>query len=98
MTNGSASLASERIAAYDFSAVSTVVDVAGGRGMIIASILKANPHLRGVLVDLPHVVAEAQGVIESEGVADRCEVRAGDFFESVPSGGDAYILKWIIHD
>ena len=63
MTNGSASLASERIAAYDFSAVSTVVDVAGGRGMIIASILKANPHLRGVLVDLPHVVSEAQGVI-----------------------------------
>ena len=98
MTSGSAAFASELTTAYDFSGISTLVDVAGGRGLALASILKANPHLRGVLVDLPHVIAEAGDVIKAHGVSDRCELRAGDFFESVPSGGDAYFLKWIIHD
>jgi ubiquinone/menaquinone biosynthesis C-methylase UbiE len=86
------------IAAYDFSSIGTVVDVAGGHGNLIASILKANPAMRGILLDVPHVIEGARHRIEAEGLADRCELVAGDFFESVPGGGDAYVLKWIIHD
>ena len=59
---------------------------------------KINPQMKGILFDAPPVIEGARRRIEAEGIADRCEVIAGDFFESVPSGGDAYILKWIIHD
>jgi hypothetical protein len=83
---------------YDFSSLGTIVDVGGGDGSLIASILQANPGMKGVLFDLPHVVAGARRRIEAEGLAERCEVVAGDAFTSVPSGGDAYLLKWIIHD
>jgi hypothetical protein len=86
------------VASYDFSSLGTIVDVGGGDGSLIASILQANPGMKGVLFDLPHVVAGARRRIEAEGLAERCEVVAGDAFTSVPSGGDAYLLKWIIHD
>lgn len=83
---------------YDFSHFSKVVDVGGGHGRLITSILKTNPQLRGVLFDASEVVAGARTRIEAAGLADRCEIEAGDFFKSVPAGGDAYIMKWIIHD
>ena len=83
---------------YDFSGFTKIVDVGGGHGGLITSILKANPQLKGVLFDAPQVIEGAQRKIEAAGVADRCEVVAGDFFKSVPAGGDAYIMKWIIHD
>ncbi len=86
------------VASYDFSAIDTIMDIGGGDGSLIASILKANPGMKGVLFDLPHVSAGAQRRIEAEGLADRCEIVAGDAFTAVPSGGDAYLLKWIIHD
>ncbi len=86
------------LSSYDFSSISKIIDVGGGHGSLIASILKANPQMKGVLFDAPSVAEGAQSRIEVEGVADRCEVVAGDFFQSVPGGGDAYILKWIIHD
>jgi O-methyltransferase domain len=60
--------------------------------------LKKYPQLKGVLFDLPHVVQGSKRHIEQEGLAERCQVVAGNFFESVPRGGDAYTLKWIIHD
>jgi hypothetical protein len=81
---------------YDFSGLHRVVDVGGGRGALLAAVLKANPRLRGVLFDAPHVVAGAQSTLETQGVTDRCEVVGGDFFESLPTGGDAYMLKWIL--
>jgi hypothetical protein len=81
---------------YDFSGSTTVVDVGGGRGALLGAILQANPHLRGVLFESPHVIATARGALEAQGVADRCELVAGDFFEALPAGGDAYILKWIL--
>ncbi len=84
--------------AYDFADIGTLVDVGGGYGALLAAILAANPHLKGVLVDLPHVVAGAQPKLEDAGLADRCETAAGDFFQSVPEGGDAYILKHVLHD
>lgn len=86
------------VGAYDFSGVSRLVDVAGNHGVFLAGILKANPHLQGVLVDLPHVIAGAGELLEREGVSGRVELVTGDFFESVPAGGDAYMMKSILHD
>ena len=59
--------------------------------------LMAHPHTQGILFDMPHVIAEARSHIEATGIADRCELLAGDFFEAVPAGGDAYVLKRVIH-
>jgi hypothetical protein len=86
------------VQAYDFSGVRRLVDVGGGHGALISAILQANPELRGTLFDLPHVVDGAIRTLNAAGVADRCEIVGGDFFESVPTGGDAYVLKWIVHD
>jgi ubiquinone/menaquinone biosynthesis C-methylase UbiE len=86
------------ISSYDFSSIGKIVDVGGGHGSLIASILKINPQMKGILFDAPPVIEGARRRIEAEGIADRCEVIPGDFFVSVPSGGDAYILKSIIHD
>jgi hypothetical protein len=75
-----------------------VVDVAGGRGRLLATILESNAHLRGTLFDLPHVVEDARQLVSDAGVADRCEFVGGNFFETVPEGGNAYVLRNIIHD
>jgi hypothetical protein len=85
-------------AAYDFSGIQTLVDVGGGTGNLLTTVLAANPGLKGVLYDLPHVAAEAQSQIERKNLSDRCEIVSGSFFESVPSGGDAYMMSHIIHD
>ncbi|WP_433931864.1 methyltransferase [Sorangium cellulosum] len=85
-------------AAYDFSGVRRLVDVGGGHGALLASILSRHPEMRGVLFDLPRVVGDAQASLERAGVAARCEVAGGDFFRSVPEGADAYILSAILHD
>jgi ubiquinone/menaquinone biosynthesis C-methylase UbiE len=86
------------LSSYDFSSFGKIVDVGGGHGSLIASILKTNPKMRGVLFDAPPVIEGARHRLKDEGLAERCEATAGDFFDSVPSGGDAYIVKWIIHD
>ena len=86
------------IGAYDFSEYATVVDVGGGHGALTAAILKACPQTTAVLFDQPAVIEGAKQRLRAEGVADRCECIAGDFFESVPEGGDAYVLKDIVHD
>jgi len=83
---------------YDFSNFGTVVDVGGGHGGLITSILKRNPKVKGVLFDAPQVIEGARPKLEAAGLAQRCETVAGDFFKSVPAGGDAYVMKWIIHD
>lgn len=86
------------VAGYDFSRFGTVVDVGGSNGSLLAAILRAHPGVRGILFDLPHVVAGAAPVLAEAGVADRCAVVGGTFFESVPPGANAYLLKYIIHD
>lgn len=98
MTGGSALSIGPVIAAYDFSAFATIVDVGGGHGRLLAEILAVTPTARGVLFDQPQVVAGAPAVLTERGVADRTEVAEGSFFESVPAGGDAYVLKSVIHD
>ncbi len=86
------------VAAYDFTGLRTVVDVGGGHGRLLAAILSAAPSARGVLHDLPEVVEGAPELLGRFGVADRVEVSGGSFFEAVPPGGDAYVLKNVIHD
>ncbi len=86
------------VASYNFAGVGTVVDVGGGRGTLLAAILRAHPTMRGVLFDRPGVVAEARDGLEAAGLGSRCDIVAGDFFQSVPAGGDAYALRRIIHD
>ncbi len=86
------------VAAFDFNACSTIVDVGGGHGRLLAAILQSAPKARGVLYDLPDVVAGAPPLLGRLGVAHRVRVEAGSFFESVPPGGDTYVLKHIIHD
>jgi O-methyltransferase domain/Dimerisation domain len=84
--------------AYDFTGLFSVVDVGGGRGTLIAGLLKANPGLRGVVFDIEAGLAETEAYLKQEGVHDRCAVKRGSFFDQVPSGHDAYVLKNIIHD
>jgi hypothetical protein len=98
MTSLSTTLTVSILQAYDFTHFGTVVDVGGGRGNLLAAILAANPHLQGVLFDKSTVVVGAEEVISSAQVADRCKVVSGDFFDSVPEGGDAYLLSNIIHN
>lgn len=98
MSGGAAARALALSASRDLSSVSTVFDVGGGQGRLLATLLKSVPSLRGVLVDRPEVIANANEVLKASGVADRCEITAGDFFAEVPPGGDAYILAQIIHD
>jgi hypothetical protein len=98
MTNLSLLSAPAIAEGYDFSGIGKLVDIAGGHGLLLATILKANPHLQGVLFDLPFVIEGANELLESEGVAKRTEKVSGDFFESVPIGADAYMMKHIIHD
>jgi len=83
---------------YDFSQFKTVIDIGGGHGGLITSILQKNPQTKGVLFDAPRVIEGARAKIESAGLTDRCETVGGDFFQAVPAGGDAYVMKWIIHD
>ena len=87
-------------AAYKFSGIRTLVDVGGGHGSLLATILKANPKLKGVLFDQASVIARAQKDqhVTAKGIAKRCKLEAGSFFEAVPAGGDAYIMKYILHD
>ncbi|HLL74380.1 MAG TPA: methyltransferase [Pyrinomonadaceae bacterium] len=84
--------------AYDFSRFRRIADVGGGRGGLLAAILKAAPAARGVVCDQPEVVAGARATMEAAGIAERCEYAGIDFFEGVPEGADAHVLKWIIHD
>ncbi len=86
------------VAAYDFSDLRSIVDVGGGRGSLIAALLKANRHLTGTVLDLPAGLAECKAYLKEQGVGDRCQVVSGNFFESVPAGCDAYVLKHIVHD
>ncbi len=86
------------VEAYDFSGVSKLVDVAGGHGLLLAAVLRENPHLQGILFDLPIVVEGAGELLDKEGVKERVEIISGNFFESVPAGADAYLMKHIIHD
>ena len=98
MTGGSDQRARVLLTARDLSGLGTLVDVGGGQGRLLAIALTANPGLRGVLIDRPEVLPAAQAFLAEAGVLDRCDLVSGDILESVPQGGDAYVLSAIIHD
>ena len=83
---------------YDFSGKHLIVDVGGGRGDLITTIIRANPTLKGILFDLPQGNREAPSQLKAKGVEDRCQIKEGSFFRSVPEGGDVYVLSRILHD
>ncbi len=85
-------------AIYDFAPLHTLVDVGGGNGALLIGILRAHRHLRGVVFDQPQAAERAQRAIAEHGLSERCAVVGGDFFKEVQRGGDAYILKHVIHD
>lgn len=98
MTSMSRQAADSIVPAYDFSRFGTLVDVAGGRGALLAAILGQHRELQGVLFDQPQVVAGAEVIMKAAGVEDRCRLVGGDMFVEVPAGGDGYIMKAILHD
>ena len=83
--------------AYNFDGIHSIVDIAGGHGLLLATILQRNPHLKGTLYEMPHVLEGAAGG-PLKPVMERCTLSSGDMFSSVPPGADAYIMKHIIHD
>lgn len=85
-------------AAYDFSGFGTIVDVGGATGNLLVHVLDRHRKPRGLLYDRPHVVKDAPALIGKWGLSDRIAIESGSFFDSVPAGGDAYLLSHIIHD
>jgi hypothetical protein len=81
---------------YDYSAIGTLVDVGGGQGLQLAAILQGYPSMRGVLFDLPAVVAHADGALAAAGVAERVEIVGGDMFAAIPAGGDGYLFSTVL--
>jgi hypothetical protein len=98
MTGWTAQVADAVVAAYEFAGTRTVLDVGGGHGLLLATILQVYPAMHGVLFERPDVIVGGLPLLEAAGVADRCGVVGGDFFASVPDGGDVYILAQILHD
>jgi hypothetical protein len=84
--------------AYDFAGIATLADIGGGNGSLLTTVLKRHPAMRGILFDLPGVTERARGNLQAAGLADRCRVIGGNFFESAPAGADAYLMRHIIHD
>ncbi|HEY7212299.1 MAG TPA: methyltransferase [Bryobacteraceae bacterium] len=98
MTGLSAFMTEPILRAYDFSTINRLADVGGGHGRLLAAVLDKNPRMNGVVYDLPEVVAGAPGQPHLAKCADRIRFESGSFFERVPSGCDAYMLKFILHD
>ena len=98
MTSISAREARAASHAYDFKEVATLMDVAGGHGVLLATVLRRHKRMRGVLFDLPHVVSGAAATFARAGISGRVRVETGDFFKELPSGADAIIMKHILHD
>lgn len=98
MGNIAQMVAAELVRLVDFSETQVVADVGGAHGVLLTAILKAKPDLRGILFDLPHVIASAEDAIGTQGLADRCKLVGGDFFKQVPEGADTHVLKQILHD
>lgn len=98
MTSYAGQTAAQIAAAYRFSEAGVVVDVGGGHGALIATILAHCPDVRGVIFDLPATVEAAKSSLESQRLSSRCQVVGGDFFEAIPRGGNIYILQHVVHD
>jgi hypothetical protein len=94
---GTARSAASVAAAYDFSSAGVVVDIGGGNGTLLTTILSRHTAPRGILFDLAHVVEAAKPGMDAE-ITRRCQFVGGDFFKAIPEGGDIYVMKYILHD
>lgn len=97
MTSFTSSVAPILASSYDFSSAKKIVDIGGGHGILLVEILKLYTNSSGILFDLPSVI-EGANLIKDNNLSERCELVAGNFFESIPKGGDIYIMKHVIHD
>jgi ubiquinone/menaquinone biosynthesis C-methylase UbiE/predicted transcriptional regulator len=86
------------LGAYDFSGIQRLVDVGGGQGRLLAGIMRKYPQMKGVLLDMPHVVEGAESLFENQGISNNLEIMAGSFFDIMPADCDGYILKNILHN
>lgn len=84
--------------AYDFGEIKTLADIGGGNGLLLAAVLQRYPNLHGILFDLEHVSGRARAGMKALGLESRCSVVEGSFFEAIPAGADAYLMRHIIHD
>jgi len=98
MTSISAMEARAASDAYDFKGINVLMDVAGGHGLLLATVLRRHKRMRGVLFDLPHVAAGATATFTRAGITGRVQIESGDFFKELPPGADAIIMKHILHD
>jgi hypothetical protein len=98
MTRLSASVIESAASGYDFASASRVLDIAGGRGHFLAAVLDAHMELEGAVFDVPEAGPSAAQFLAGRGLADRCKVISGSFFDGLPSGYDVHLLKWILHD
>jgi len=98
MSDGTQLIADDVAHCCDFGAMRAIVDVGGGYGRLLSTILAAHPGTRGILFDLPHVVDGARRHLADANVLDRCDIVTGDFFDAIPASGDAYLLKTVLHD
>ena len=98
MASFSAPLSAPLMAAYDFGSIRRIADIGGGTGRLLADLLAAHRNARGVLFDLPNIVTGAPAILAASGVEARCEIVGGSFFDGVPPGADAYVLRAILHD
>jgi O-methyltransferase domain len=98
MTNLSSMLAYAVMMAYDFTGISSIVDIGGGEGKLVRKILELNPGMRGAVFDMPATIKTANQQPGDDTCVGRCSYIAGDFFESVPPGADAYLLCGVVHD
>jgi len=98
MANLTSGFKTAAITSLPLDGTHTIVDVGGADGTVLAAILAAHPHMRGVLFDLPHVITDAAETLARHGVEDRVDCVGGDFFESVPASGDAYLVSVVLHD
>ena len=98
MLNVSSMVSDALLASYDFFGISRMADIGGGHGGLLASVMRHYPQMQGVLFDLPEVVAGAYDAGHLSGLESRVQIEAGSFFERVPAGCDAYLLKHILHD
>lgn len=84
--------------AYDFGDIETLADIGGGNGSLLGAVLQRYPSLKGILYDLGHVTGRAREALQALGLEKRCSIAEGNFFESVPAGADAYLMRHVIHD
>jgi len=98
MTFFSSDMAQNLLDNYDFSAFNSIVDLGGGQGTLLASILKVYPQIHGVLFEISSVAEMAKDYLKELGLSDRSEIIVGDVFEAIPSGYDAYIMKDVLHN